>query len=422
MELRSARDAIVALPRTGRIFLASGCGLPLTLCDALSAERDRFDGLELYLGLLFTPLALLDAVPEHFRLISLHPTGQVEPLITVGKADFLPLRYSRIPDAFLPDGPLPVDAVLVQVSPPDQRGYCSLGAAVGTVLPLVRSGTLVIAEINPRVPRTHGDGIIHVSEIDIAVEVDHPLAELAPARVGETETAIGRAVAELVPDGSTIQIGIGGVPQAILQSLGGHHDLGVHSGMLCDDMVALIEAGVITGARKSLDQYKLTAAELLGTAPLFAYLDDNPTVRMVPAALSHGLEYLQHQDRFVSINSALEIDLTGQVNAEWLNGRQVSGLGGSFDFVEAAMYSRGGIGVIALAATAAGGKVSRIVPQLAAGTAVTTPRQCLHYVVTEHGVADLRAKTLRGRAEALIAVADPRFRSELAAAIPRSSG
>ncbi len=416
MRLLSARDAMAALPPAGRAFIAPGCGMPSALCEALGEERDRFHGLELFCGLMFERFALLDAVPDHFRLVSLHPTAHVEPLITAGRADFLPLRYSRIADALAPGGPLPLDAALVQVSPPDARGYCSLGTAVGTTVTVARSAPLVIAEINPRSPRTHGEGMLHVSEIDIGVEVDHDLIELKPARVSEVERGIARHVAALIPDGSTIQIGIGGVPRAILEEMRGHRDLGVHSGMLCDGMLPLIESGVITGAHKSLDPYKLAAGEALGTVELFRFIDDNPAVRMLPALLSHGLEYLQHQDRFVSINSALEVDLTGQVNAEWLAGRQVSGLGGSFDFAEAAMYSRGGVSIVALPATAAGGKASRIVPGFAAGTAVTTPRHCVNYIVTEFGVADLRAKTLRQRAEALAAIAHPDFRAALVGA------
>ncbi|MFN8556655.1 MAG: acetyl-CoA hydrolase/transferase C-terminal domain-containing protein [Dehalococcoidia bacterium] len=415
--MRSARAAVAALPAAGRVFVAPGCGAPTVLCDALGAEQDRFDGLTLYCGLLFEPPGFLAAVPERLRLVSLHPTGAVEPLITAGRADYLPLRYSRIPDAFVLGGALAVDAALIQVSPPDARGYCSLGAAVGTTAQVARSAPLVIAEINPRSPRTHGEGVLHVSEIDIGVETDHPLVELRPARVGETERAIARHVAGLVPDGGTIQIGIGGVPQAILEALDGHRDLGVHSGLLCDGMIPLVDAGVITGARKSLDPYKLGAGELIGTATLFDWAHDNAAIRMLPARLSHGLEYVQGQERFIAINSALEVDLTGQVNAEWLAGRQVSGLGGSFDFLEGALYSRGGAAIVALPATAAGGSLSRIVPRLAAGTAVTGPRYCVDYVVTEFGIADLRARTLRERAEALVAVAHPAFRDELVAAV-----
>ena len=414
MQLVSAQEAIAALPTSGRVFVAPGCGLPVVLCDALGEAAGRFRGLTVYAGLVFEPVGFLEADPACVRLVSLHPTGVTEPLITRSDADYLPLRYSQIPATFSRGGALPVDAALVQVSPPDARGHCSLGVSVGTTAPVVREAPLVIAEVNPRMPFTHGAGVLHVSEIDLAVAVDHPLVPLKPARVTEVERTIAGRVAALVPDGATIQIGIGAVPQAILESLAGHKDLGVHSGMLCDGMAPLAEAGVLTGARKTLDPYRLAAGEVLGTEPLFRFVDDNPRVLMLPATLSHGLEYLRGQANFVGINSALEVDLTGQVNAEWLEGRQVSGLGGSFDFVEAAMYAPGGISILAMTSTAARGTASRIVPRLAAGTAVTTPRHCLDFVVTEYGVADLRAKTLRERAAALAPLAHPTFRSGLA--------
>jgi 4-hydroxybutyrate CoA-transferase len=416
MQLVSLEEAIAALPRVGRVFVGPGCGIPSALCDTLGASAAQFRGLLVYCGLLFEPVRLLDADPACVRLVSLHPTGVTEPLITGGAADYLPLRYSQIPAAFVPGGPLAVAAALVQVSPPDAHGFCSLGVNAGTSAPVAHAAPLVIAEINPRMPRTFGAGLLHVSEIDLAVAVEHPLVPLAPARVTEVERAIAAHVAPLIPDGATIQIGIGAVPQAILEALAGHRDLGIHSGMLCDGMVPLAEAGVITGARKSLDPYRLAAAEVLGTQPLFDFVDDNPAVLMLPATLSHGLAYLCGQTNFVSINSALEVDLTGQVNAEWLDSRQISGLGGSFDFIEATLYAPGAVSILALNATAARGSVSRIVPRLAAGTAVTTPRHCLQYVVTEFGVADLRAKTLRERAAALAAIAHPSFRPGLEAA------
>ncbi len=413
MEWRSAHEAVAALPRRGRVFIPTGAGVPLTLCDALADAHDRFDQLEVVCGLLFQPIKLLETPPGPIRIVTVQSSAPVEPLITAGRADYLPLRYSRTPGTFLPTGPLPADAALIQVSPPDARGFVSLGPSVGTALAVARAAPLVIAAVNQHCPRSHGEGTLHISDIDIAVASDAPLMELPPARIGDTERAIARHVAALVPDGATIQIGIGGVPNAILEALSGHRDLGIHSGMLSDGMVPLIESGVVTGARKRLDPYLHVAGEALGTRQLFDFIDDNPTVLMVNALRSHGLEYLQHQDGFVSINSALEVDLTGQVNAEWLSGRQVSGLGGSFDFTEAAMYAAGGMSVVALPASAAGGKASRIVRALAAGTAVTTPRHCVDYVVTEFGVADLRAKTLRQRAAALTAIAHPNFRADL---------
>ncbi|MGD9890516.1 MAG: acetyl-CoA hydrolase/transferase family protein [Dehalococcoidia bacterium] len=417
MQIVSAEEAIAALPRSGRVFVGPGCGLPVVLGDAIGATADRFRGLQVYVGLVFEPIGLLDADPACVRLVSLHPTGPTEPLITRGDADYLPLRYSQIPSTFSPGGALPVDAAVIQVAPPDARGFCSLGVSVGTAAPVSHAAPLVIAEINPRMPRTHGSGALHVSEIDLGVEVDHPLVPLSAARVTETEQAIARHVAALVPDGATIQIGIGAVPQAILEALSGHRDLGVHSGMLCDGMIPLIESGAINGARKSLDPYRHAAGEVLGTERLFEFVDDNPGVLMLPATRSHGLEYVRGQRGFVSINSALEVDLTGQVNAEWLGGRQVSGLGGSFDFVEGALYAPDGFSVLAMTATAARGTASRIVPHFAAGTAVTTPRQCVDYVVTEFGVADLRAKTLRERGDALAAIAHPQYRAALVASL-----
>lgn len=413
MQLVSLEEAIAALPRSGRIYIGMGCGLPLDLCNALGRCQDRFSGLTVFCSLIFEHVAFLDADPAHIRLVSLQPTGVTEPYITRGAADYLPARYSQIPSLFLPDGPLPVDAALVQVSPPDARGFCSLSVAAGTTVGVVRAAPLVIAEINPQMPRVFGPSMIHISDIDVAVEVDHPLSPLKPSRVSETDETIAGAVAELVSDGSTIQIGIGAVPQAILAALGSHRDLGVHSGMLCDGMVPLVESGVITGARKSLDPYRLVAGEALGTETLFEFIDNNPAVLMVEASMSHGLDYLRGQANFVSINSALEIDLTGQINAEWLDGRQVSGVGGSFDFTEAAMYAPNGRSIVAMQATAARGAVSRIVPSLKAGTAVTTPRVCVELVVTEYGVADLRATTVRERAERLAAVAHPDFREAL---------
>jgi acyl-CoA hydrolase len=392
--------------------------LPTTLCDALGEAAGRFRGLQVYAGLVFEPVAILDADPACIRLVSLHPTAPTEPLITRGDADYLPLRYSQIPATFSPGGPLSVDAAMVQVSPPDARGYCSLGVSVGTAAPVAHAAPLVIAEINRHMPRTHGAGALHVTEIDLAVEVDHPLVPLKPARVTEAEQTIARHVAALIPDGATIQIGIGAVPQAILEALSNHRDLGIHSGMLCDGMIPLIESGAITGARKSLDPYRHAAGEVLGTQSLFDFVDDNPGILMLPATMSHGLDYVRGQQGFVSINSALEVDLTGQVNAEWLAGRQVSGLGGSFDFVEGALYAPDGVSILAMTATAARGTASRIVPQLAAGTAVTTPRHCVDYVVTEFGVADLRAKTLRERADALVAIAHPQFRASLMTSPP----
>lgn len=412
MEILSANEAVRKLPARGRALIAPGCGLPTALCDALGEEREAFEDLELYSGLIMRPVGFLEAVPRPFRLVTTHVTAATEPLVIDGRADFLPLRYSQMPIAFAPDGVLPVDAVLIQISPPDARGYCTLGASVSACLDLVPQTKLVIAEINVRAPRTRGNAV-HVSQIDFACEADLPLIPYDPPKVGELERTIARYVAELVPDGATFQIGIGAIPAAILQALSGHRDLGIHSGLICDGMIPLIEGGAVNGARKTMDRWQVVGGEAMGTDALYAYVDDNPAVQFVSGIHSHGLDAVRRLDNFVAINSAIEVDLSGQVNAEWVAGRQMSGIGGQFDYVEAAMYSRGGRSIVALPSTAARGSASRLVRTLAAGTPITTPRYCVDFVVTEYGVADLRGKGIHARARAVAEIAHPQFREAL---------
>lgn len=412
MEIGSADEAVRRLPRRGRVFVAPGCGTPLSLLDALGDAHDAFDDLEVCTGLLFRPARFLDYVPQPFRLLVTHPTSVTERLVTDGRADHLPLRYSQTPVIFGRGGVLAADAVLIQVSPPDAHGYCTLGASVSASLDLVADAPLVLAEINARAPRTNG-AAIHVAKIAAACEVDRPLIPYEPPRVGEVERTIARHVAGLVPDGACFEIGIGAIPQAILEALGGHRDLGIHSGLVCDGMIPLIERGVVNGARKTVDRGLVVAGEAMGTDALFSYVDGNPGFRFVSARYSHGLDAVRRLENFTAINSALEVDLGGQVNAEWVGGRQISGLGGQFDFVEAAMYAPGGRSIVALPATAARGTVSRIVRGLGVGTPVTTPRFCVDFVVTEYGVADLRGAGTHARARALAAIAHPAFREEL---------
>jgi len=414
MEIVSAAEAIRRLPRRGRVLLAPGCGMPLSLGDTMGSQHDAFDDLEIYTGLVLAPSTFLDFVPSPFRLITTHVAAATEPLVRDGRADFLPLRHSQLPVIFAPDGTLPVDVLLIQVSPPDRHGYCSLGASVSACLDLVPRVGLVVAEINRQAPRTLGNAV-HVSQIDLACHVDRPLVAYSSPPAGVLERQIAAHVAPLIPDRACFQIGIGAIPQAILETLRDHRDLGIHSGMLCDGMIPLIDSGVVTGAYKTVDRGFVVGGEVMGTDLLYRYVDDNPIVQIVSAAHSHGLETVRRLDGFVAINSAIEVDLSGQVNAEWVGGRQISGIGGQFDFVEAAMYSRGGLSIVALPATGARGTASRIVRALAAGTPVTTPRSCVDLVVTEYGVADLRGKGVYARAGALAAIAHPQFREALAA-------
>jgi 4-hydroxybutyrate CoA-transferase len=333
-----------------------------------------------------------------------------------GRVEFVPIRYFDVVTAFARGGAFAPDCVVVHTAPPDARGYLSLGVAVGVALPAARTAPLVIAQVNPRMPRTRGNCWLHTSQVDVWVEVDEPLVEYPPPSVGELERAIGRRVATLIGDGATVQVGVGAIPQAVLESLVDHRDLALHS-LLVDAAVTLVERGVVTAARKPFHRGRLDIAEAMGTRRLFDFLRDNDGVNMESSAFVHDPDVIARLDGFVSINSALEIDLTGQVNAESLGSRQVAGIGGQFDFVLGASRARSGASIIALPSTGGhDGAVSRIVPRLAAGAAVTTPRYLADWVVTEHGAARLRGLGERQRAAALTAVAHPRYREELSRA------
>jgi acyl-CoA hydrolase len=328
-----------------------------------------------------------------------------------GQAEFVPLRYFDAPWAFGSGGPWAADAVLVQAAPADRAARLSLGVSTSYPLPVARAAPLVIAEVNHRMPRTLGDSTIGLDRIAAFIETDRPLVPYPSPPVGDVERRIGAHVAELVPDGATIQVGIGATPEAVVSGLGGHRDLGVHS-LLVDAMLPLLERGVITGARNRRHPGCLDLGEVMGTESLFRWVHENPRVFMEPSTAVHDPRLVAGLERFVSINSAIEVDLTGQVNAEALGERQVAGIGGQFDFVMGAALG-GGRSVIALPSTGRGGETSRIVARLAAGTPVTTPRHLVDYVVTEFGRAELRGLSDDRRARELIRLAHPRFREEL---------
>ena len=350
---------------------------------------------------------------EHpLRFVTWHMSPRLEAARREGRVEFVPLRYFDLVTQFARGGRWAPDCVLVHTAPPDAHGYLSLGVSTGVTLPAAREAPLVIAQVNPNMPRTRGNAFLHRSQIDAWIEVDEPLVPYPPTAVGDVERAIGREVAAVVPDGGTVQVGIGAIPQAVLEALANHRDLAVHS-LVVDPVVALVERGVITGARKPFHRGRMDIAEAMGTPRLFQFLHDNRAVNMDSSGFVHDPEIVARLDGFVSVNSALEIDLTGQVNAETLGPRQVAGIGGQFDFVLGASRSRGGASVIALPSTGREGTVSRIVSRLAPGSAVTTPRFVADLVVTEHGTARLRGRGERERAAALIAVAHPSFRGDL---------
>lgn len=405
-------EAVERLRPGMRVLLPPGCGEPVALVGEVCRQADRLRDLTLLGGIHLGDYPFARPETAALRLATWHMAPGLEDAWRRGRVEFVPMRYWDVVTAFAAGGVWAPDCVLVHVAPPDGRGYVSLGVAVGVTLPAARHAPLVIAQVNPNMPRTRGNAYLHRSQIDVWVEVDEPLLPYPPPAVGEVERAIGRHVAALVPDGATVQVGVGAIPQAVLEALGDHRDLALHS-LLVDAAVPLIERGVVTGARKPIHRGRLDIAEAMGTPRLFAFIDDHPLVSMDSSAFVHDPEVVARLDPFVAINSALEVDLTGQVTAETLGGRQVAGIGGQFDFVLGASRSARGGSVIALPSTGREGMVSRIVRHLGSGAAVTSPRFLADWVVTEHGAARLRDRGAKERAAALCAVAHPRFRGEL---------
>jgi acyl-CoA hydrolase len=408
----SLADAVARLRPGMKVLLPPGSGEPRALVAEICRQSERLRDLTLLGGIHLGDYPF--ARPEHaaLRFATWHMSPRLDEARQRGRVEFVPMRYFDLVTEFAAGGAWAPDCVLVHCAPPDRRGYLSLGVSVSVSLPAARHAPLVIAQVNPAMPRTLGNAFLHRSQIDAWVEVDEPLAAYPPTPIGEIERAIGRHVAGLVPDGATVQVGVGAIPQAVLEALGDHRDLALHS-LLVDAAVTLVERGAVTGALKRIHRGRLDVAEAMGTSRLFAFLHENPLVNMEPSGFVHDPELVGRIDRFVAINSALEVDLGGQVTAESLGPRQVAGIGGQFDFVLGASRSRGGAAIVALPSTGRDGAVSRIVPRLQAGAAVTNPRALADWVVTEHGAAALAGKGERGRAEALIAIAHPRFREEL---------
>ena len=406
----TVQGAVERLRPGMKVLLPPGCGEPVALVGEICRQAERLAGLTLMGGLHLGdfPFARPEAAP--LRVATWHMSPR---LAAAGsRVEFVPMRYFDLVTEFNRGGRWAPDAVLVHCAPPDARGYLSLGVSVSVSLPAARRAPLVIAQVNPNMPRTRGNASLHESQVDAWVEVDEPLLEYPPPAVGAVERAIGSAVAALVPDGATVQVGVGAVPQAVLEALGGHRRLALHS-LLVDAAVGLVERGVVDNSAKRVHRGRMDIAEVMGTRRLFDFVHDNVLVNMETSELVHDPTFVAQLDCFVAINSALEVDLTGQVTAESLGGRQVAGIGGQFDFVLGARHSRGGAAIIALPSTGRDGSVSRVVPRLGAGAAVTTPRFLADWVVTEFGAARLTGRAARERAAALIAVAHPRFREEL---------
>jgi 4-hydroxybutyrate CoA-transferase len=396
-----------------RVWIHSGCASPEPLIEALSARAAALTNVEVVHILIFGKAPHVAPEMEgHFRHNALFIGGNVRQAVNEGRADYTPIYLGEIARLFQEDA-LPIDVALIQVSPPDAHGFCSLGVDIGHNLDAARHARHVIAEVNDRMPRTHGDGYLHVRQFHAVVETSRPLPEMA-AEPGDVVTdTIGRNVAALIGDGDCLQMGIGTIPDAVLRQLGDRKALGVHTEMFSDGCVDLIEAGVITGERKSLHRGKVIAGFVLGTQRLFDFLHDNPVVEMHPTAYTNDPFVIAQNDRMVAINSAIEIDITGQVSSDSIGARFYSGFGGQTDFIRGASRARGGKPIIALPSTAARGKSSRIVPMLSPGAGVVDTRADVRWVITEYGAAYLFGKTVRERARALINIAHPDFREEL---------
>ena len=408
----TAQEAVAVIRSGDRVFIHSIAAAPQQLIAAMTARADELRVVEVIH--LHTMGAAPYAAPElarSFRVNALFVGANLRQAVNEGRADYLPVFLSEVPQLFRA-GVLPLDVALIQVSPPDRHGFCSLGVSVDASRAAVQVARTVVAQVNPNMPRTHGDGIIHQDDIDFMVPVDDPIPELASHELTAVEQAIGDHCAELVEDGACLQIGIGAIPTATLNKLRDHRRLGIHTEMLTDGVVDLIERGVITGEAKQISPGKVVAGFAMGTRRLYDFIDDNPQVSMLDIAYVNDTAVIRRNHKVTAINSAIEVDLTGQVCADSVGDRLFSGVGGQMDFIRGAALSPGGKPIIALPSTTSKDE-SRIVSYLKPGAGVVTTRAHVHYVVTEHGIADLWGKNLRQRAAALIAIAHPSHRDAL---------
>lgn len=418
-KLRLAEEAVRFIKSGNRVYVHPGCAVPDVLVDAMCARYKELEDVEVIH--LLTVGECQYSRPEmegHFRHNALFIGKNVRKAVNDGRADFTPIFLSEVCQLFTKNY-LPLDVSLIQVSPPDKHGFCSFGVGIESTKCSAELAKIVIAQVNQQMPRTLGDSFIHVDKISHFVEVNVPLKEL-PQVSGELSSEetdvyqrIGKNIAGLIEDGSTLQLGIGAIPDAVLQYLHDKNDLGIHTEMFSDGVVKLVEEGVITNERKTLHVGKIVASFVLGTKPLFDFIDNDPFMEFHPSIYVNDPFVIAKNDKMVAINSAIEIDLTGQVCADSIGTEFFSGFGGQLDFIRGASRSRRGKPIIALPSTARNGEFSRIVPMLAPGAGVTTTRGDVHYVVTEFGVANLYGKTVRQRAQELITIAHPDFRSEL---------
>ena len=413
MRIVSAAEAVAGIRSHDQLYLQCAAATPSVLLDALVARAPELEAVSVvHLHCEGPGPHLAPEMAPHFRHRALFIGPNARAAVNEGRADYVPVFLSDVPRLFQ-SGALPLDYVFVNATPPDAHGFCSLGTSVEAMHAAIRAAKHVIVQFNEAVPRTLGDSFIHIDEIDLAVECDVPPYEVPIPEIGDVERRIGGFVADLIPDGATLQLGIGSIPAAVGHALGNKKDLGVHTEMFTDTVVDLAEAGVINGSRKERNRGKIVAAFLMGTQRAYRFVHDNPMIEMRPVDFTNDTSVIRTFSRMTAINSAVEIDLTGQIVADSIGHRMYSGVGGQMDFVRGASLAPEGRAIIALPATAQAGVRSRIVPALQEGAGVVTTRAHARTVVTEHGIAELWGRSLRERARSLIAIAAPEFRDQL---------
>jgi acyl-CoA hydrolase len=413
MRLVDADVACAAITSGQQVFVQGAAATPTELLQALARRAKALSGVGVVHLHTEGPAPHLDAGLEgHVFHRALFVGENARAAVAEGRAEYVPVFLSDVPRLFR-RGTIPVDVALIHVSPPDAHGFCSLGTSVDVVPAALERARLVIAQINEQMPRTHGDGFVHTSRIDFGVRVDRPPYAKGIPEVTAVERRIGELIADLVPDEATLQLGIGAIPSAVASALAGKRDLGIHTEMFTDAVLDLVESGVVTGAKKDVNRGKIVSSFLLGTERLYRFVHDNPIIEMRPSDYTNDTAVIRRFRRMIALNSAIEIDLTGQVCADSMGSRVYSGVGGQMDFVRGAAMAEEGRAIIALPSTARGGQLSRIVSTLRPGAGVVTTRAHVHTVVTEWGVAELHGKGIRERTRDLIAIADPRFREQL---------
>jgi len=409
----SAAEAVKAVKSGDRIFLTGNCSVPKTILAALVDRAQELENVEINQALTVGSADYVSPEMEgHLRVNTMFISHNTREAVQAGRADFTPVLLSEFPLLFK-NNVLPVNVAFVHLSPPDPHGYCSFGVEVGLSKSPAESAKIIIAEVNDQMPRTLGDSFIHVSDIDYIVPVDYPLPELAmgEGKPSEKVEQIAKYIAELIPDEATMQMGIGAIPDAVLKYLYDRKDLGIHTELFSDGVIDLVEAGVITNAKKTIHPGKIIAGFILGTKRLYEWVHNNPLIEFLRTEYVNDPFVISRNHRMVAVNSAIEVDLTGQICADSIGTKLYSGVGGQLDFIYGASRSEGGVPIIALPSTAK--DFSRIVPTLKVGAGVITTRNHVHYVVTEFGTAALYGKTIRERAQALINIAHPEFRDEL---------